>query len=439
MSENAIQQHNFRHLYHDVFWWGVLAGSTLSFLPIFLARLDASAFQVGLLTAGPAVVSLLFSLPAGRWLRDAEIVRSTFITAVLHRVAFLLILPLPWLLSGNALILTILVIVLLSAVAGAFISVSFNAMFADLVPSAERTAVVGRRNALLALSTTLTTLICGALLEVILFPLNYQVVFAIGIIGAGISAYHLARLQPVTVVAVQEGQPLRDFARLGRLFSGEGMRQGPGLRYLIRAGTTRLLRPEILKTAFGPFLLAYFVFYFIQHITVPLFPVYFVQDLALSDGVISIGSAVFNGAMLLASMQLGRLSRRGSPHNLLTISAVFYFVYPLMLSLAHGPNMFIAGSLLGGTIWAIANAGLVSTLMDRVPADDRPAHMALHNVTLNLAILLGSFSGPIIADYVGLRGAILIGAGLRIVAGLVIGWIGRPSDSEPGMLQSPAP
>ena len=59
---------NLRQLYWDVFWFGTLAGTTLAFLAVYSARLGASSLQIGLLSAGPAVVSLLFTLPAGRWL-----------------------------------------------------------------------------------------------------------------------------------------------------------------------------------------------------------------------------------------------------------------------------------------------------------------------------------------------------------------------------------
>ena len=39
---------------------------TLAFVAIYAARLGATGFQISLLTAGPAVVNLFFSLPAGR-------------------------------------------------------------------------------------------------------------------------------------------------------------------------------------------------------------------------------------------------------------------------------------------------------------------------------------------------------------------------------------
>lgn len=53
---------NLRQLYWDVLWFGVLAGSTIAFVAVYATRLGASSFQIGLLSAGPALVNLFFYL-----------------------------------------------------------------------------------------------------------------------------------------------------------------------------------------------------------------------------------------------------------------------------------------------------------------------------------------------------------------------------------------
>jgi len=54
--------------------------------------------------------------------------------------------------------------------------------------------------------------------------------------------------------------------------------------------------------------------------------------------------------------------------------------------------------------------------MEKVPANDRPAHMAIHNLALNIGILAGSLLGPISAEVIGLQAAIFLSAGLRLLA-----------------------
>ena len=82
VDPQTSQKNNFIHLYGDILWWGILAGSMISFLGIYMARLDASSFELSVLTAGPAVVSLLISLPAGKWLERRSFVRVTFLTSI---------------------------------------------------------------------------------------------------------------------------------------------------------------------------------------------------------------------------------------------------------------------------------------------------------------------------------------------------------------------
>ncbi|TAK11768.1 MAG: MFS transporter [Anaerolineae bacterium] len=425
-----LQKHNFHHLYWDVFWWGALAGSTLAFLPVFLARLNATSFEVGLLTAGPAVVSIIISMLAGRLMRGRDILRVTRVTSILHRLGYVLLVPLPWLLGAREQVWAALGLTLLFSFPGTVISISFNAMFADLVAAEWRPHVVGRRNALLSLSMTFGTLGCGWLLDALVFPLNYQLVFAIGVFGAALSSYHLWRLMPVNEVPLRLGKPMRDFARQGWVMVGDAVRSPTGLRYLLRQSGKTMLPLELLRTPFGPFIFSYFIFYMFQYVSVPIFPLYYVQTLDLTDGVISLGYAVFHVAMMASSMALGWVNQRMNSHRVLTVSALLYCVYPLFMGLANGPGMVILASVLGGLVWGIGNGQMVSVLMDRTPEDERPAYMALHNLILNVGILGGSFIGPFVGLFLGLRGAVLAGAALRLAAGVVMGALARPRAAE---------
>src|SRR5512142_1758093 len=92
---------NFMHLYFDMGWFGVLSGSTVNFLNIYATRLGASGFQIGLLGAMAAIISLLFAIPAGRWLERRTTGRAVFWTSVFYRVGFLLFVPLPWLFGAQ--------------------------------------------------------------------------------------------------------------------------------------------------------------------------------------------------------------------------------------------------------------------------------------------------------------------------------------------------
>ncbi len=420
-NATKTELNNARQLYADVFWYGLLAGSTLAFLSVYAAHLHATSFQIGLLTAGPAVVNLLFSLPAGHWLEKQPTARAVFITSIWNRLGYVVLIPLPILLPAAAQVWALPLIVLLMSIPGTILAIAFNALFADAVPPERRAHVVGRRNALLAMSSTLSSLACGWLLDRIAFPLNYQIVFTLGVVGAGLSSFYRGRIRLTTPPPARVNRAIDDDARPGQFRFADAPRPAIGLRFLTRGAGQKLLRWDLLRGSFGPFLAAYFCFYTTQYLTIPLIPLMWVHELHLSDGTISLTSAIFWVVMLFASMGLARLTLQVGNQRLLTWGAVLYGFYPLWHGLARDATLVWVASVMGGAVWALTNGGLVNRLMERVPNDDRPAHMALHNLALNLGILAGSFLGPALAESIGLREALIAGALLRAFSGLLLG------------------
>lgn len=416
-----LKAHNARQLYLDILWYGILAGSAQAFLAVYAARIGATGLQIGLLTAGPAVVSLLVSLPAARALEGRSLLRAAFVSSVWFRLGYIPLVFLPVLFAAHIQTWVLPALIVLMSAPGTVLAISFNAMFADVVPPEDRAMVVGRRNALLAVSMMTTSLVSGWLLDAIVFPLNYQIVFALGLVGAGMSSYYLARLRPTDgSPPARVGRPLFDMARPGTLGFGDVIRMGAGLRFLTRGSGGHLLRADLLRGPFGLFMFVLFVFYTVQFAPVPVMPLVLVRALNLSDSAISVGNALFHGATLLVSMRLHWLSARFSHQRLLAFSALLYGLYPLLIGLAGNATLYWVASIVGGAVWGVAAGALVTRLMERVPAGDRPAHMALHSLALNFGVLAGSLLGPLLGDALGLREAMLVTAGLRLAAGVLM-------------------
>lgn len=77
---------NFINLYFDVGWFGLLNGSLLAFLSIYAARLGATPLQLGLINSGPAVINMIFALPAGQWLSQQPIRQAVSLSALANRL-----------------------------------------------------------------------------------------------------------------------------------------------------------------------------------------------------------------------------------------------------------------------------------------------------------------------------------------------------------------
>ncbi len=410
---------NFNHLYYDVVWYGILAGSTLAFLTVYAARIGANSFHMGLISAGPGLVNLLFSLPAGNWLEGKPLIRATFRSAVLTRLGYLVFILLPWTLSNPGQIWGTIWITLLMSIPGTLVAISFNALFAEAVPAQWRTQVVGRRNALLAVMVTITSLLCGWILDRITFPLNYQIVFLIGAVGAMLSSYHLSQIYLKDEPPIRFGiRLIKNITSSSRLFSSRISRFQSSLS--LKSSDRPLLRLDLLRGPFGLFMLSYLMLYTFQYVSLPLFSLYYIDNLRLREGTISLGNALFYMMMMVVSLGLNRLGARRGHRFMLVSGALSFGLFPFIMFLAKGSGLYLVANVIGGGIWAVLNAGLINRLMERVPVDDRPAHMALHNIALNLGILAGSMLGAGLVTWTGLKDVMLIGAALRFVAGLLV-------------------
>ncbi len=413
-------QHNVRQLYFDIFWFGVASGSTLAFLPVYAARLGGSSLQVALLTAIPASVNLVLSLPAARWIEGRSLWRVAVWGLLINRPAYLAFILLPWMLRAQAQVWVLVALTGWMAISGSVHNIAFNAMFADIVRPELRAEVVGRRNALLAISMLLTSLLCGWILHQLAFPLNYQLVFTVGLIGMVLSTVYVARIrhsQPPVVprLAAQPNSegPLNAWSR-------PPARWASGLFRLPLTPGRRMLRLDLLGGSFGLFILGYLMFYGFQATPIPVLPLFWVNGLHLSDATISVGNAIFQCTMLISSLALAPLSRGIGLRGPMVVSTLLNGAYPLINGLARGPGGFLLASVMGGAVWGTANPSLVTRLFDRVPREDRPAHMALFNLAVNLGGLGGSLLGPALAGGLGLREALWAAAGLRLVAGLFL-------------------
>jgi len=412
----AQHRSNFLHLYADIAWFGVLSGSAIAFMAVFAARQGASAMQIGLLTAGPAVMNLVFTLPAGQWLKRHPVDRAVFWTSIFHRFFYLVWVLLPLLFSPSGQVWGLIGLTLLMSIPGTGLAVGFNALFAAAVPPEWRGTVVGTRNALLSITFIITSLISGYILTRWPGAFGYQIVFTIGFVGAMFSSLHLWFVRPrADGPAAGNGPSLGDQARPGWRGWGDGMRVTVGLRFLTREGKRPFLIPNrhIWRGPFAPILVLLFGFHLAQFLAIPIFPLHWVEVLQLNDQVIGWGTAVFYLAVLIGSTQLAQLTDRFGNQRLMAIGTFTMSLYPALLAVSHNVEMFLLTSAVGGLSWSIVGGAIANYILEKIPEGERPEHLAWYNLVLNAAILLGSLGGPLLANQVGLISSLWIAAVAR--------------------------
>lgn len=400
-------QSNISRLYWDIFWWGILSGSTVSFMNVYATRIGATTDQIGWIGAVPAIVSLIFVLPFGYVLGKVKIDKAVFWSALSTRIFYVSLVVIPVLLNKPLQVNLIILMVLVMGIPGAGIAVGFTTLFGTAVPAEYRGQVAGIRNAIFAISSIIALLVSGQLLEHLPFPMGYQIVFAIGFIGSMMSTYQMWFVKSLAGIETVIQDVLPEPKELGK---------GKPRSFNLKA----ILQPMVLNGPYKIVLILLFFLHFAQYAPMPVFPVYQVKILNLSDQVISWGSSIFNVMIFIGSLQLSRLTKKFGNRWITGYGMVGLSLYPFFLALSHSTPLFLFTSLLGGAGWSLLGGALPNYLLDRSTVDNRAAHMAWYNMALNAAILLGSLVGPQVSNLVGLQIALFIFAGFRFLSGLAI-------------------
>ncbi len=276
-----VTEANIRRLVAEITWYGILIGTTMNLIQVYVVRLGASSLLLGAVTYGAALVSILWQLPAGRLMAASGHRLRWVVTSLLtHRLLYLAIALLPFFLMRGRAEITVL-LVILQAFPLAVANTSFLAMMADMLPPRRTTQIVGWRMAGLGITSTLSTLAAGRILQWLPFPLNYQVIFLIGFAASLVSVWYVKQLQVVDPPPRRSEKPL--LGDVGRML------QRPG---------------------YAVFLLVACLSHVVIGMISPLLPLYWVRLLAATDGQISILVTAASAAGVVGALSMQRVVGR---------------------------------------------------------------------------------------------------------------------------------
>ena len=195
LPATTLEDRNIRYLVLQTACAGVVSGGITTFLPVMLARMGASAVTVSLLSSGLALTNIAAALPAGPLVerrRRPVGWSARYFYAV--RVIFVLIalaafLPPQW--------AAVLCVVLWSShgIPAAIGNNAWYGVLADAVSPRRRPAVNGARWALLGFVSAVCVALFGRLLDLLPFPLGYQLVFVVSALIGWLGIYYYSRLE----------------------------------------------------------------------------------------------------------------------------------------------------------------------------------------------------------------------------------------------------
>jgi MFS family permease len=392
LEATPVQRRNFLHVQIDAIGIG-LASAAAPFLPVFLTRLGASSFEVGLLTSMPALTGLILAIPLGRFLQSRRQIVPWFSAARLMVVSSYAFTGLVTLLIPDIhQIRAVLLIWAAATLPQTVVAVCFSVVMNAVAGPDHRYELMSRRWSILGVTTAITAALVGQLLNSIVFPLNYQVAFLGLSVGGLISFYFSSRI----TIPDQQVEP-----------------RIPGKSWLDRLRDyVRLIAGE---RAFVRFSLKRLVYMFGSTLAVPLFPLYYVREIEASDAWIGVISTAQSAVLLVGYFYWTRTTRlRGSRYVLLW-TTLGMTLYPALVSLTHRVELIALYAGIAGIFQAGIDLVFFDELMKTVPPQYSATFVSLAQSTQYLAAILAPLLGTMLADTYGLGFGLVASALLRLL------------------------
>ncbi len=380
-----------------------IALGMVSFNAPFVLRLGGSDSLVGWMTSLPALMAILFSLPAASFMERRTNRKPAIIANIgLARVAFLLIALVPFVLPSAWQPYAIVGIVTIQAIFVSFFNAGWLSLMADVCPPDRRSTFFSTRWLLLAISLGISSFLSGLWLDVAPFPLNYQVLNVLGFLGTEYSTWIISRANfPTYTVraktAIDEPRKPRFNLAQFRSFARENI------------GFVNL-NLAVLVTYLGVWGAG------------PLLTLYFVNTLHVRDSWLGINTLVGQAGTMIGAIMANRVLRHKSSTWLLRRVLLLFWAYPLLLVLVPIPEVIWVFSFIFIFLDPMLNVSLLNVLYELIPEDRRSSWMSGHVVLMNIGAMVSPLVIVEVANALTVQSALVLCAIIRLI-GIAMFWL----------------
>jgi MFS family permease len=398
-----VKKSNFLFVQIDAIGIG-LANAAAPFLPVFLTRLGATNFQVGLLTSMPALTGLLLAIIVGRFLQTRTSILPFFSAArLLVVLSYALTGLVPFLVPRDYLIFSVLAIWAAATLPQTVVNILFSVVMNQVSGPNGRFELMSRRWSIMGFTTSIAVIITGYVLDHLGFPFNYQVVFLALSVGGLISFYFSSRLDlpPSVPITVDRQIGLRNQVKsyFDLIFS-----EKPFINFAIRR----------------------FVFLAGISLATPLFPLYFVRQLNASDAWIGIINTSSTAVMIIGYFLWVNRSRRQGTRVVLLWTTAGLAIYPILVALTGRVEMVVVLAGLAGIFQAGCDLVFFDELMRTIPGNYSATFVSFAQSMQYLSTMIAPVVGTTLADSIGLSGALIV-AGVIRLTGFILFATAKPA------------
>jgi len=395
-NELEVQKRNFRYVQIDAV--GVsISNVAAPFLPVFLTRLGATNFQVGLLSSMPGMTGLVLAILVGRFLQTRRNIVPWYSLSRLMVIlcyAFTGILTL--LVGEKFVIIATLAIWAFATLPQTALAVAFSVVMNAVAGPEGRYALLSRRWAIFGLTGVVGTFIITRLINILTFPVNYAIMFMVLSLGGFLSFYFSRKIYLPDQVAPplpSSLSPRQNFSNYMKL-----LRENP---------------------AFLSFSSKRFVYFSAIVLSQPIMPLFLVREVHATDSQIGTVNMTLTLIMLVGYFLWPRVSRRRGGRFVLLATSLGLTFYPALSAATPQINLIIFYAGIAGLFQAGLDLVFFDELMKTVPAEYSATFVSLAQSMQYLSMIIAPLLGTWLADYIGLGGALWLSAGLRFLGFLL--------------------
>ncbi len=385
---------NIQNLFLELPPAAVLSGAA-AFNAAFALRLGASNEEIGLLSSIPALLAVVVLIPSGQILgRRSQRMPLINWSLFLHRLGFLLLALVPFV-PGIAQGTAVIWLLIACNPPAQFFSIGWNSMLADVLPESRRARVFAIRNILNGVTVTLSIFLFGLWLDHVVFPINYQVMYAVGWICSMVSSYYITRLKvPDSYVPPPRASASR-----------------PSFSLRQRLGDIWQKHPDFVRITINTFL---------TNITIwmigPIYILYYVRQLGATEGWIGLNGTLASLTPILGNILWQRWVWRWGEKKLLTWSVFCIPLYPILVGMTPDLRVILIWTAIYSAILPLANMSHFSLLLKICPDAERPQFLGLFSTVMNIGATVAPLVGVYLAEIFGFA-TVLIAGGIVSVVG----------------------
>lgn len=399
-------ERNIWYLYVEVFWSAIFMAA-MAFNATYALRLGASNALIGWLSSFPALLAMVVMLPAARFL-ETKSDRAPWLkwSLLTGRFPFLFVALVPWVFKQHQAEI-IVAILILRAIPMNFFSAGFSPMLADIIPVRDRAQVLANRSIINSATVAVCTFLYGQWMDAAAniswatFPVNYQLVYIVGAVGALMSTYYVSKLRvPETKIVKRVPRPKvkkpswRAFKEILHVMKHEN-------RDFVRI---------VVNT---------WVFNLGAWLVMSLYMIFFVKNLNATDGWVGLNTTLANIGVILGYIIWQHVIRKLGFNRSLLLAVIPAASYAFLVALF--PNLTLI--LLWGVLINLINPGVNLThyniLVQLCPEERRASYMAIFSTVMNAGAFLAPMAGIALAGVIGIRWVLVIGGTIRLFGALM--------------------